>query len=515
MTWYVDGRTFARKVKNPTYGVHGHGGKGRSLECPSCGFVLDQSNLTPEWPGLPAGVKFDPSDQELLEHLAAKVDFDAAKLDIDAEKIHPFIDEFIPTLDVEDGICYTHPENLPGVRHDGSSIHFFHRPAKAYTTGTRKRRKVQSGEDIGKGLEMRWHKTGKTRPVVENGKQIGCKKIMVLYVSSGKKAKPDKTNWVIHQYHLGVQEEEKEGEFVVSKIFYQTQPRQCGVAHKEDGDDSERAVVEVAEQHAYSYHYSSPSNFSNSNNSHATPTPPKTPGPFQGQAVKQHKGLLATITEDVERLKASLSGHSQNTVQSSGQSNLAIGYDSIVIDDKSSGKIRGSANYSAQGSPELGERDTCCSEEKREFGKELECELYHRVTTDVVKVPEKLLPTREGHEISDALGSEVLEFLQNENLYMTLELQRNHGSLNESLRKEAQESECEVDRKTGENARHKGDIALENIVLDTPPDFLFESFTNSQETSDWLGKKKFWSDSSQKTEDGSFLDFLRDSQSSL
>lgn len=61
-------------------------------------------------------MKFDPSDQELLEHLAAKVDFDAAKLDIDAEKIHPFIDEFIPTLDVEDGICYTHPENLPGIQ---------------------------------------------------------------------------------------------------------------------------------------------------------------------------------------------------------------------------------------------------------------------------------------------------------------------------------------------------------------------------------------------------------------
>ena len=26
----------------------------------------------PEWPGLPLGVKFDPSDIELLEHLAAK-----------------------------------------------------------------------------------------------------------------------------------------------------------------------------------------------------------------------------------------------------------------------------------------------------------------------------------------------------------------------------------------------------------------------------------------------------------
>jgi len=32
----------------------------------------------------------------------------------------------------------------------------------------------------------------------------------------------------MHQYHLGSNEEEKDGELVVSKVFYQTQPRQCG-----------------------------------------------------------------------------------------------------------------------------------------------------------------------------------------------------------------------------------------------------------------------------------------------
>lgn len=58
-------------------------------------------------PGLPAGVKFDPSDIEILEHLEAKVMYDVCKL-------HPLIDEFIPTLEGENGICYTHPEKLPG-----------------------------------------------------------------------------------------------------------------------------------------------------------------------------------------------------------------------------------------------------------------------------------------------------------------------------------------------------------------------------------------------------------------
>ena len=56
---------------------------------------------------LPAGVKFDPTDQELIEHLEAKVSADSARS-------HPLIDLFIPTIYIEHGICYTHPEKLPG-----------------------------------------------------------------------------------------------------------------------------------------------------------------------------------------------------------------------------------------------------------------------------------------------------------------------------------------------------------------------------------------------------------------
>jgi hypothetical protein len=113
-------------------------------------------------------------------------------------------------------------------------------------TGSRKRRKVQTNE----GDELRWHKTGKTRPVIQNGKQMGCKKIMVLYISCGKQAKKlDKTNWVIHQYHLGVDEEEREGELVVSKVFYQTQPRQSSKADDgDDDDDSERTEFQLRER---------------------------------------------------------------------------------------------------------------------------------------------------------------------------------------------------------------------------------------------------------------------------
>ncbi|KAL6984713.1 hypothetical protein U1Q18_049344 [Sarracenia purpurea var. burkii] len=195
-----------------------------SKQCPGCGHKFEGK---PDWVGLPAGVKFDPTDQELIEHLEAKVE---AK----DSKSHPLIDEFIPTIEGEDGICYTHPEKLPGVTRDGLNRHFFHRPSKAYTTGTRKRRKIQTECDF-QGGETRWHKTGKTRPVMVNGKQKGCKKILVLYTNFGKNRRPEKTNWVMHQYHLGQHEEEREGELVVSKIFYQTQPRQCNWVDRGSG----------------------------------------------------------------------------------------------------------------------------------------------------------------------------------------------------------------------------------------------------------------------------------------
>ncbi|KAK1393762.1 hypothetical protein POM88_012818 [Heracleum sosnowskyi] len=125
------------------------------------------------------------------------------------------IDEFIPTLDTENGICYTHPENLPGAKEDGTSVYFFHKTVNAYATGQRKRRKIQNENSSGKE-HVRWHKTGKTKPVLENGTEKGSKKIMVLYRSAIRGSKSGKSNWVMHQYHLGTEEDEKDGDYVVS-----------------------------------------------------------------------------------------------------------------------------------------------------------------------------------------------------------------------------------------------------------------------------------------------------------
>ncbi|PIA35115.1 hypothetical protein AQUCO_03600051v1 [Aquilegia coerulea] len=227
MTWCngSDDNNISTESSPTTLEIHGKPPVSKIETCPSCGYQIhsqEQAGIQ-DLPGLPAGVKFDPTDQELLEHLEGKVRSDLRKL-------HPLIDEFIPTLEGENGICYTHPEKLPGVSKDGLIRHFFHRPSKAYTTGTRKRRKVHTDAE---GGETRWHKTGKTRPVFIGGKIKGYKKILVLYTNYGKKRKPEKTNWVMHQYHLGSNEEEREGELVVSKVFYQTQPRQCSSVVKE------------------------------------------------------------------------------------------------------------------------------------------------------------------------------------------------------------------------------------------------------------------------------------------
>lgn len=224
----------------------------RTLTCPSCNHSIqleDDQVEVQHLPGLPAGVKFDPSDQVILEHLEAKVLHES-------QKLHPLIDKFIPTLEGENGICYTHPDKLPGVNKDGQIRHFFHRPLKAYTTGTRKRRKVHTDED---GGETRWHKTGKTRPVFIDGVLKGFKKILVLYTNYGRQKKPEKTSWVMHQYHLGNNEEEKHGELVVSKVFYQTQPRQCAGSSVYKAIDHESQPNKLASSSSLSRHDHNPS----------------------------------------------------------------------------------------------------------------------------------------------------------------------------------------------------------------------------------------------------------------
>ncbi|XP_042034775.1 SUPPRESSOR OF GAMMA RESPONSE 1-like isoform X1 [Salvia splendens] len=210
-SWLIDSRSLARKVINAGLpSACRIKDSEANTRCPKCHHLIDNSESSHEWSGFPAGVKFDPSDVELLGHLAAK-------RGAGNTEPHLLIDEFIPTLEGEGGICCTHPKNLPGAKMDGSSAHYFYRIANAYASGGRKRRRVGDQESA----RVRWHKTGKTKAVVENGIRRGFKKIMVLYETSKRGCKAEKCDWVMHQYHLGGDEHEKEGEYVVSKIFRQ------------------------------------------------------------------------------------------------------------------------------------------------------------------------------------------------------------------------------------------------------------------------------------------------------
>ncbi|XP_038984904.1 uncharacterized protein LOC103695671 isoform X2 [Phoenix dactylifera] len=188
-----------------------------------------------EWPGLPRGMKFDPSDEDLLWHLRAKV----GKGEADP---HPLISEFITSLDEDDGFGYTHPQKLPGVKKDGSVSYFFHRSFKIYNTKNGKHWMVHNDDSE----DIFWQKVGKTRPVIVDGSHQGCKKIMVLYASMNKGKKPEKSNWVLYQYHLGTGNAEKR-ELVVSKIFYENGSRQDKKNAQELSLETVKAIVAEAE----------------------------------------------------------------------------------------------------------------------------------------------------------------------------------------------------------------------------------------------------------------------------
>ncbi|KAL1803327.1 hypothetical protein ACET3Z_031974 [Daucus carota] len=82
---------------------------------------------------------------------------------------HPFINEFISTVEDDDGICYEHPQNLPVLNRNGSvSITLEQESVKRI-----------HGDDL---TNVCWHKTGRTYSVVLDGMQKRCK-ITVLYTT--------------------------------------------------------------------------------------------------------------------------------------------------------------------------------------------------------------------------------------------------------------------------------------------------------------------------------------------
>ncbi|KAL0677562.1 hypothetical protein Bca4012_005543 [Brassica carinata] len=141
-SWLVDSNRIATKIKiasgqNDPHQVVWNSNPTR--HCPNCHTSLTTVTYgSYDWPGLPGGVKFDPSDPEIICHLLAK----SVLLGFIS---HPFIIEFIPTVNQDDGIC---------VKHDGTVSHF----------------SIEL-QDFG---DVCWHKTGRTKLVVLDGTFSHC-----------------------------------------------------------------------------------------------------------------------------------------------------------------------------------------------------------------------------------------------------------------------------------------------------------------------------------------------------
>ncbi|KAG2572859.1 hypothetical protein PVAP13_7KG310755 [Panicum virgatum] len=243
-SWIMTGVGLVKRIRNASHLIRLRLGELVAepyIKCPNCERGIDTSNVSLVWPELPAGVKFDPSDLELLQHLQGKYS-------LQNSNSPALIDEFIPTIEEMGGICYTHPKNLPGIKMDGSSLHFFHKVSNAYGCGHRKRRKISGNDGSVCDEHMRWHKTGASKPIYdENGFKKGWKKILVLYKGSKRGgSKIDRDNWVMHQYHLGADEDEADGELVVSKVFYQLLSKKIDKSKMDDVEqESEPSAAKI------------------------------------------------------------------------------------------------------------------------------------------------------------------------------------------------------------------------------------------------------------------------------
>ncbi|KAL5216874.1 hypothetical protein ABZP36_008275 [Zizania latifolia] len=133
-----------------------------------------------------------------------------------------------------------------GIKMDGSSSHFFRRISNAYGSGQRKRRKISHDNHTVSNDNIRWHKTGRSREICRNGVKKGWKKILVLHSRKGG-VKIKQAHWVMHQYNLGVEEEEKHGELVLSKVFCQLVSKQTDTPEVDSANGASDAFT-VTEQ---------------------------------------------------------------------------------------------------------------------------------------------------------------------------------------------------------------------------------------------------------------------------
>ncbi|KAI3680654.1 hypothetical protein L6452_35427 [Arctium lappa] len=137
------------------------------------------SSTCSQYPNLPPGFRFHPTDEELvvyyLKKKASSIPLPVAIIaEVDLYKFDPW--------------------ELPSKATFGDQEWYFFSPRdRKYPNGTRPNRAATSGY---------WKATGTDKPILSSGgdQKVGVKKALVFY--GGKPPKGIKTNWIMHEYRL-------------------------------------------------------------------------------------------------------------------------------------------------------------------------------------------------------------------------------------------------------------------------------------------------------------------------
>ncbi|KAI3673715.1 hypothetical protein L6452_39843 [Arctium lappa] len=137
------------------------------------------SSSASKQPHLPPGFRFHPTDEELVVHYLKKKAASAP----------------LPVAIIAEVDLYKFdPWELPAKATFGEQEWYFFSPRdRKYPNGARPNRAATSGY---------WKATGTDKPVLTSGgtQKVGVKKALVFY--GGKPPKGAKTNWIMHEYRL-------------------------------------------------------------------------------------------------------------------------------------------------------------------------------------------------------------------------------------------------------------------------------------------------------------------------
>jgi hypothetical protein len=297
---------------------------------------------------------------------------------------------------------------------------------------------------------------------MQNRKVLGFKKIMVLYERVGKKSKNVKTNWVMHQYHLGENEEETDGELVVCKVFFQKQPRNCSGGAPKTSNMLAEEECELSESDIVSnWNQAGRSDFTSSIVSGVTKDSYNSIRANQNKRKEHQVESISAISEE-----GSHGLHTNSTLSKKQDCSRNRAHNLVSSSDHQNGGIH------------------------QAYGAASGCEEEHTVNLGDEEQPwEAVVNTHGGGDLNETslhFEPEMLELLCNEKLNGDpLVEDSSYGDMN--LPGDAQQvgSSLELLEEFGAGAVQKMEDELE---LGSPPNMLEYPVVTSQEIRDWLGK---------------------------